>query len=203
IQELKLKIQEALQVPKTVAEEELSPIKVKEKSDETLETEEYITPDLDVYPPEYQTDEYITPSESNSDIFYTEQPPIDSPESYHALSDDESKTESNQSSVEPLIDETEQPNLELTTELGLIQQEYAYDQRGSKGADINVYITITLIKTFIITIDFTHYPERPVITFPDEVKKILRDPYKTLNTLREWSAKNPSHIVDILHELEK
>ena len=72
IHELKLKIQEALQVSKTVAEEELSSIKANEKSDETLETEEYITPDLDAYPPDYQTDEYFTPSESNSDIFYTE-----------------------------------------------------------------------------------------------------------------------------------
>ncbi len=203
IHELKAKIEDALEPKEEISEKEFTPIEEEQISDSSSEKEEYLTPDLEVYPPDYQTDEYITPSESNNDLFYTEQPSINSLESYEALSDDESKNESNQPSAESLIDETEQPNLELTTELGLIQQEYAYDQRGSKGADINVYITITLTNTFIIPIDFTHYPERPVVAFPDEVKKILRDPYKTLNTLREWSSKKPPHIVDVLHELEK
>ncbi|MFW9876424.1 MAG: hypothetical protein ACFFG0_25295, partial [Candidatus Thorarchaeota archaeon] len=179
------------------------PIKASEKSDESTEAEEYITPDLDAYPPDYEIDEYITTSESNKDTFYTEQSPTDSSESFEAISDEKPKTESKRLTIEPPIEEIDQLSLELTTELGLIQQEYTYDQLDSKGADINVYITITLTKTFIISIDFINYPERPVITFPDEVKKILRDPYRTLNTLREWNFRNPIHIVDILHELEK
>jgi len=192
IKELKLKIQEAIQIPKTITEEELSSLKTSEKFDDSLETEEYTTPDLNAYPPDYQSEDYIVPSDTNNNLFYTEQASADLSESYDVKSLDE-----------PFFDETEQLNLELSTELGLIQQEYAYDQKGSNAAEINVYITITLTKTFIISIDFTHYPERPVITFPDEVKKIIRDPYRTLNTLRGWSSKKPPHIVDVLHELEK
>jgi len=192
IKELKLKIQEAIQIPKTTTEEELSSLKTSEKFDDSLETEEYTTPDLNAYPPDYQSEDYIVPSDTNNNLFYTEQASANLSESYDVKSLDE-----------PFFDETEQLNLELSTELGLIQQEYAYDQKGSNAAEINVYITITLTKTFIISIDFTHYPERPVITSADEVKKILRDPYRTLNTLREWSSKKPPHIVDVLHELEK
>ncbi|GAF70083.1 unnamed protein product, partial [marine sediment metagenome] len=182
----------AIQIPKTISEEELSSLKTSEKFDDSLKTEEYTTPDLNAYPPDYQSEDYIVPSDTNNNLFYAEQASTDLSESYDAKSLDE-----------PFFDETKQLNLELSTELGLIQQEYAYDQKGSNDAEINVYITITLTKTFIISIDFTHYPERPVITFPDEVKKILRDPYRTLNTLREWSSKKPPHIVDLLHELEK
>ena len=192
IKELMLKIQEAIQIPKTITEEELSSLKTSEKFDDSLKTEEYTTPDLNAYPPDYQSEDYIVPLDTNNNLFYTEQASVDLSENYDAKSLDE-----------PFFDETEQLNLELSTELGLIQQEYAYDPKGSNAAEINVYITITLTKTFIISIDFTHYPERPVITFPDEVKKILRDPYRTLNTLREWSSKKPPHIVDLLHELEK
>ena len=69
IHELKLKIQEALQVPKTVAEKELSSIKANEKSDETIETEEYITPDLNAYPPDFQYEKFYTPSDPTNDLF--------------------------------------------------------------------------------------------------------------------------------------
>lgn len=192
INELKLKIQEAIQIPKTKTEEELSSIKASEKPDDSLETEEYVTPDLNDYPPDYQSEDYIVPSDTNNNLFYTEQASADLSESYDAKSLDE-----------PFFDESEQLNLELSTELGLIQQEYAYDQKGSNAAEINVYITITLTKTFIISIDFTNYPEKPKISLPDEVKNILKDPNASLVTLRNWNSKKPFHIIDVLRELEK
>lgn len=192
LNELKLKIQEAIQIPKAISEEELSLIKASEKPDDSLETEEYITPDLNAFPPEYQSEDYIVPSDTNNNLFYTEQASVDSSESTEARSNDG-----------PFYDETEQLSLELTTELGLIQQEFAYDQKGSSATQINIYITITLTKTFIISIDFTNYPEKPTILLPDEVKNILKDPNASLVTLKNWNSKKPLHIVEVIRELEK
>jgi ubiquitin-protein ligase len=88
------------------------------------------------------------------------------------------------------------------TELSLIQQEYAYDQKGEHQANIIVYLTITLTKTFLINIDFSEYPQRPLIDLPGNAKKIIDDPYTSLETLKNWDNNDPAHIVDILHELE-
>ncbi len=63
VQELKEKIQDALQVPDKKSEDiEIS-----------SETEEYITPDLNAYPPDFEFDEYLTPPNSDKDIFYNKQ----------------------------------------------------------------------------------------------------------------------------------
>ncbi|MFX0166495.1 MAG: hypothetical protein ACFFAG_07585 [Promethearchaeota archaeon] len=186
INELKLKIQEAIQIPKTISEEELSPIKTSEKSNDFLEPEEYINPDLNAYPPDYQTEDYIIPSESNNNLL-----------------NDLSESDEERSNDEPFYDGSEQLSLELTTELGLIQQEYAYDQEGSRASQINVYITITLTKTFIVAIDFTNFPQKPKISLTDEVIDIIKDPNTSLTTLSTWNSKKPPHIVDVIRELEK
>jgi ubiquitin-protein ligase len=175
IHELKEKIEETLKT----SEKEMIPTKEEEQPEKA-----YITPDLNAYPPDFQYEEFITPSESE----------FDSP-SGESSSDEPLKKD--------FIEESETLSVPVNTELGLIQQEYAYDQPGSKGADINVYITITLAKTFVIRIDFTRYPKKPNITFPAELKKILGDPYKALNTLMDWNVHSPSHIIEVLHELEK
>ena len=203
IHELKLKIQEALQVPKTVAEKELSSIKTNEKSDETKETEEYITPDLNAYPPDFQYEKFYTPSDPTNDLFYNEKSYDDESKDNNTFYDEKSSEESLIPIQEDLTEGTGQYSIATNTELGLIQQEYAYDQPGAQGAMINVYITITLTKTFVISLDFMNYPEKPILTFPEEVYNILGDPNKILDTLKNWNANIPLHIVEILHELEK
>ncbi len=203
IYELKTKIEDVLKSLKEITEKRLIPIEEEHTIDSTSESEEYITPDLNVYPPDFQYDEYITTSASPDDLFYSEQPFMSPSSDFDSSLIDKSENESKISIQENIIEENNQLSVLINTELGLIQQEYAYDQLGSKRADINVYITITLTKTFIISINFMSYPKRPIITFPDELNKILRDPYKTLSTLREWNSKTPLHIVDIIHELEK
>ncbi|MBY8989922.1 MAG: hypothetical protein KGD58_04130 [Candidatus Lokiarchaeota archaeon] len=192
IKELKLKIQEAANLSKTEIKEELSPLETAEENYDASDSEEFLAPDLNEYPEEFQPEDYITPSDFNNDL-------IDSDQTSTTFSED-NKIESYQ---EPIFDDTEQLSLELTTELGIIQQEYAYDQKGSSAADINVYITITLSKTFIISLNFTNFPEKPLISLPDEVKNILIDPEKTLDTLKNWNSKNPVHIIDIIRELER
>ena len=224
IHDLKAMIQQALNEP-IILEEELIPIKeAPEKipsspdpmatpasapistQENSESAEEYLTPDLNAYPPDLEAQQYITPSQDN--MFITDQEsPTES--SANSPSDQSSPSftaptasppPSDPSSSTPL---TEPVSIAINTELGLIQQEYAYDQRGSKKSDINVYLTITLTKTFIIPIDFSDYPELPNIAFPEQVKALLGDPYKTLKTLAKWKAKKAPHIVDVLHELEK
>ena len=194
VHELKEAIEKALDIPKMISEKIMIPIE--EEHDTSAEKEEFLTPDLNAYPPDFEYNEFITPLDPTNDIFYTSK---DLKTSIIENSVDESKTPLRQD----FVDEGAPISVEINTELSLIQQEYAYDQYNTKEAEINVYVTITLTSTFIITIDFTRFPERPIITFPNELGKILGDPYKTLDTLRQWDSKKPSHIIDILHELEK
>jgi len=199
IHELKARIQEALSGgPRIIEEQDLVPIMVDDSisTEPSTSSEEYITPDLNAYPDDYQTNDYYTPSSSGEDYSYEEPPQTPKPQIFQPATEEISEP-SDTSFAEP--DET---SLAVNTELGLIQQEYAYDQRGQKKADINIYITITLTKTFVVQIDFTNYPEKPKISFPDEMKSLLGDPYQALDTLKKWNPKKAPHIVDILRETE-
>ncbi len=187
IHELSIKIQKALE---TLHQESKSKI-------DLLETEKYITPNLNAFPLDFEIDGFTLPTFSNDNQYE-----MNSSLNTNLNFNKNSKTESQPSYQEQFFEESESSSVDISTELGLIQQEYAYDQKGPKGGDINVYITITLAKTFIIAVDFTRYPEKPILSFPEEVINILGDLNKTLETLKKWSSKKPLHIIDILHELE-
>ncbi|MFX1488954.1 MAG: hypothetical protein ACFFBI_07395, partial [Promethearchaeota archaeon] len=178
IHELKTKIQEELQKNEDIVEETFESKKTNEKSDEALETEEYITPDLDAYPPDFQYEEFVIPPTKTNDL-------------------------ASKPVREPFLEDEKHLSVAVNTELGLIQQEYAYDQMGQNPANINVYITVTLAKTFLIHLNIATFPEQPIIQFPEEVEKLLGNPLKVLTTLNNWDSQKPIHIVDILHELEK
>ncbi len=197
VDELKSKIQSALKASEKNIEEEAKKLGEKHLDKTASEKEEFITPDLNAYPPDFPYDEYIATSDLADDLFFAEKPPISSSQDLN--SDFEPITPSS----DHIIEENETLDVLINTELSLIQQEYAYDQPDSRGAFINVYITITLTRTFIITIDFMNYPKKPDITFPDEIKNILGDPYETIDILKNWDPKKPVHIVDILRKLEK
>ncbi|MHA1884874.1 MAG: hypothetical protein ACW96S_07475 [Promethearchaeota archaeon] len=203
IDELKIKIQKSLKPVKPVKEAPLESEKIEEKSVDSSEDKEFITPDLDAYPPDFQYEEFFTPSTSDNDDIFTEQYKEDL--SYDSNQKSTNKTDTTHRELvrEQEYEESPQLDVAINTELSLIQQEYAYDQIGQKAAEINIYITITLAKTFIIKINFNNYPKRPDIQFPKEVEKLLGGPQKTLNSLKEWNPKNPLHIIDILHEIEK
>ncbi|KKL27796.1 hypothetical protein LCGC14_2381580, partial [marine sediment metagenome] len=173
-----------------------------ESKNEILE-EEYVTPDLNAFPPDFEVEKFTSSTFSNNDFLFTKQQEENSLINEKLAFTENSKTESQPPYQDQFFEEFDSINVDISTELGLIQQEYAYDQRSQMGGDINIYVTITLTKTFIIPINFTNYPERPTISFPEEITNILGDPYKTLNTLNSWSSKKPLHIIDILHEFEK
>ncbi|NHJ20069.1 MAG: hypothetical protein EAX91_03925 [Candidatus Lokiarchaeota archaeon] len=222
LQELKVKILQALNVSErdidqqvtTILEDRIEhndrlveePLETTKRDGELLEKEpeevKYITPDLSAYPPDFEYEQFVTPTENSEDLSYEK----DSSET--SKQNDVLKINENISKETPELTEPElyadhsNTSVALNTEIGLIQQEYAYDQNSQERGDLNIYITITLTKTFIININFTNFPSQPLINVPEEARKLIGDVYQNLEVLRAWNPNNPSHIVDILHELE-
>jgi ubiquitin-protein ligase len=167
--------------------------------------EEYITPDLNLYPPEMQEVEYVSSNSLNDDFFYTDgqdeqKDTYQNPDMLHS-EDIYSENSENLSQDDSFID-SDSSRVDINTELGLIQQEYAYDKKGGSNTKIIVYMTITLTKTFLINIDFSNYPEKPNITFSEKLQKIIKNPDDSLKKLKQWDKRKPFHIIDVLHELE-
>jgi ubiquitin-protein ligase len=222
LQELKMKILQALNIPERekdqqitailedhidhgdqLVEEPLETTKLDEKlSEKEPKEEQYITPDLSAYPPDFEYEQFVTPTETSEDLSYEKE----SNESSKQI--DDFKTDENTSQGTPELTEPElyadhaHTSVALNTEIGLIQQEYAYDQNSQERGDLNIYITITLAKTFVININFTNFPSQPLVNVPEEARKLIGDIYQNLEVLRAWNPKKPSHIVNILHELE-
>ncbi|MFX1446009.1 MAG: ubiquitin-conjugating enzyme E2 variant, partial [Promethearchaeota archaeon] len=151
IKELNVKIQEKL---RNYANNE-GFFQPSEENIEPIDPEEYIIPDLDVYPSdiEYNIDKSQISSEN---LFYTESTEQRSfnDETYKVENLEITPNEENKKGIEG----SELLSIGISTELGLIQQFYAYDQKGINPADINIYMTITIVKTFIIGINFIEYP---------------------------------------------
>lgn len=167
--------------------------------------EDYITPDLNLYPPQIDQNNYLEPESSRDPFFFTEKKQESTEEENIFLTPEfhDALSEEPDFSQEEVFIYSDSPSIDIQTELGLIQQEYAFDKKGNSNADIVVYITITLTKTFLININFSNYPKKPEINFPNSIKKIINNPNKSLSTLKNWNERHPFHIVDILHELEK
>jgi len=174
----------------------------KTKTETETETEEYVTPDLNAYPPDFEYEQFITPTEAEEDIL-SEDPTQETSSTTEPTKLDEFDSQETTELTQPeLFADHEQTSVALNTEIGLVQQEYAYDQNPQQKGDLTIYLTITLTKTFIIRINFNEYPEKPTVIVPEEARNLIGDVYQTLDVLRNWNAKKPPHIVDILRELE-
>ncbi|MHA1242216.1 MAG: hypothetical protein ACTSQU_15755, partial [Promethearchaeota archaeon] len=189
--------------PNLLQERDEEEIKTPEMETKTeKETEEFLTPDLNAYPPDFEYEQFLTPSEIEEDISPKKEPRETSLVTEPAKLDDIGTQETTELTQPELFADHEQTSVALNTEIGLIQQEYAYDQKTQQKGDLNVYLTITLSKTFIIQINFNNYPEKPSVNVPGEAHNLIGDVYQTLDVLRNWNAQQPPHIVDILRELE-
>jgi len=222
LQELKTKIKHSLSIPEEEEVPPISPISedlnfsadnIAEKSvetdgdeEESTEKEEkeekYITPDMSAYPPEFEYEQFVSPTESQENLFSEEDSDDTNIKNYYTETDELISQEAPKLTEPELFADHEQTSVALNTEIGLIQQEYAYDQKSNKKGDLNIYLTITLAKTFIININFINYPTRPIVNVPEEAYNLIGDVYEKLDVLSNWNIKRPSHIVDILHELE-
>ncbi len=66
-----------------------------------------------------------------------------------------------------------------------------------------VYLSASLIDHFIFEVDFTNYPNKPLLRTPDSLQKLFTVPFETkLSTLNNWSPQNPPHITEIFYEIE-
>ena len=225
--ELKTKIQQALQksekdedLPSTPTSEEFevneTPEQIKPESlqerdegeaktpemEAKTEKEEYLTPDLNAYPPDFEYEQFLTPSEIEEDISPKKEPHEDSFVTEPTKLDEIGTQETTELTQPDLFADQEQTSVALNTEIGLIQQEYAYDQNPQQKGDLTIYLTITVTKTFIIQINFNDYPKKPTVIVPEEARNLIGDVYQTLDVLKAWNAKKTPHIVDILRELE-
>ncbi|MHA1327882.1 MAG: hypothetical protein ACTSRH_11240 [Promethearchaeota archaeon] len=149
----------------------------------------YLTPDLDAYPPEFDNEVFLPDSGSEK------------------ISQEDLHEEDFFIQEEQDIFYSEQEHLEknevlINTELGLLRQEYALDEIGQEKGVVKVYLTITLTETFLIEIDFTKYPEKPLLKFPMELQNFLKMSPDDLDVLKSWDKSDPPHVVEILHELE-
>ncbi|MHA1413975.1 MAG: hypothetical protein ACTSO4_15325 [Promethearchaeota archaeon] len=149
----------------------------------------YLTPDLDAYPPEFDNEVFL---------------PDSGPEkvSQEDLNEEDFFIQEEQDIFYNVQKNFKKNEVLINTELGLLQQEYALDEIGQEKGVVKVYLTITLTKTFLIEIDFTKYPERPLLKFPVELQNFLKMSPDDLDVLKSWNKSDPPHVVDILRELE-
>ncbi len=196
-------VNEASEQIKTESLQERDEAEVKTPEMETkTEKEEYLTPDLNAYPPDFEYEQFLTPSEIEENISTKKEPHEESFVTEPTKLDEIGSQETTELTQPELFADHEQTSVALNTEIGLIQQEYAYDQKSQQKGDLNVYLTITLTKTFLIQINFNDYPEKPSVNVPEEAHNLIGDVYQTLDILRNWNTKKPPHVVDILRELE-
>ena len=172
------------------------------KEEEELKEEEYITPDLSAYPPDFEYEQFVPSSTSEDTYIQNDKLEETSLKPVITKHDNSTKQETSEMTPAELYADHEDTSVALNTEIGLIQQEYAYDQKSHQKGDLVVYLTITVTKTFIININFTKYPGRPSLQVTEEIHSLVGDVYQTLEVLRTWNPKKPPHIVDVLHELE-
>ncbi len=148
------------------------------------DTGEYITPDLDAFPPD--SVEIIDLDYELDHLFYN----------------------SKETTLQRTTDEYITPtfsggNLQADNQLMLLQQQFSYDEVGPSPYNVNIYLTITLSKTFVINLNFKDYPKAPILNLPKSLKKFIGDPFQSLSSLKKWNEKNPPSIVEIIHDLER
>ena len=88
----------------------------------------------------------------------------------------------------------------LANELTYLMNEFQVDIVDEVISRVRIYVSVSVELNFIIGIDYTLYPKKPLLTVQDELKQIL-DP-ETLDAVKNWKEDGSSHVVDIIRELE-
>ena len=166
-----------------------------------VEPEQYLTPETTEYP--YEQDEYINPDELPQ---WTEEDNIheSNTQNEQNVTPEQPVTSEPKPAYDPIQElATEvEPDVQVSTEAALVQQEYAIDYVGGEMGVIEVYLTITIEQTFIVRIDFSNYPKRPVVTVQENLRKILNDVNTSIDILKNWNESRPKHIVGLIREIE-
>ncbi len=154
-----------------------------------LGEEQYVIPD--------SSDQYITPEPTDPNQYLTPEPTTQ-PESTPTPP----PTSAYEAPATTIADLGADPDVQVSTEAAIIQQEYAIDYVGKAMGIVEVYLTITIEQTFIVRVDFSNFPKRPTITVQDNLRKILGDVNSTIELLKNWNERRPTHVVEVIREIE-
>ena len=86
----------------------------------------------------------------------------------------------------------------LAEELTLLMNEFQAEMVEGVISRVRVYLSISLEQNFVIGIDFSNYPKKPLLTIQEELKSIINP--EELDSIKNW--KENMHIVEIIRELE-
>jgi ubiquitin-protein ligase len=167
------------------------------------QSEQYLTPDTTQYP--YAQDEYVNPDELPQ---WTEEEQVQEDKEEQYITPDSTPSPAPSPVTQPSLAQMQgvdmelEPDVQVSTEAALVQQEFAIDYVGGAMGVIEVYLTITIEQTFIIRIDFSNYPKRPIVTVQENLHKILNDVNTTIEILKNWNERKPKHIVEVIREIE-
>ncbi|MHA1379441.1 MAG: ubiquitin-conjugating enzyme E2 [Candidatus Helarchaeota archaeon] len=110
----------------------------------------------------------------------------------------EPPTPSGETSVSQVISSPDKDAI-LAEEMTMLMNEFQTEIVEGVISRVRVYLTISEELNFIIGIDYSNYPGKPLLTVQDELKAIV-DP-DDLKTIENW--KEGMHVVEIFRELEQ
>lgn len=99
----------------------------------------------------------------------------------------------------PPSNENPDTDLLLAEELTLLMNEFQAEIVEEVISRVRVYLSISEEHNFIIGIDYSNFPEKPLLTYQDELKAIINP--DELETIKNW--KEGMHVVEIFRELEQ
>ncbi|MHA1699385.1 MAG: hypothetical protein ACTSWN_11135 [Promethearchaeota archaeon] len=128
-------------------------------------------------------------------------------ESYWSKQEDISSSDENifSNSIEPeempvLTTGDPDRDARILQQLEMLQMEYQIDYKSFK--DVKIYLPISLDTTFIIIVDLSNFPEKPLFKFPADLLSFLPDPDESIQHLHHWNPHVPAAIVEVIRELE-
>ncbi|MHA1300600.1 MAG: hypothetical protein ACTSO9_14380, partial [Candidatus Helarchaeota archaeon] len=87
----------------------------------------------------------------------------------------------------------------LAEEMTMLMNEFQTEIVEGVISRVRVYLTISEQLNFIIGIDYSNYPAKPLLTVQEQLKSIINP--DDLETLKNW--KEGMHVVEIFRELEQ
>jgi len=87
----------------------------------------------------------------------------------------------------------------LAEELTLLMNEFQVEMVEGAISRVRIYLTVSLEMNFVIGIDFSAFPEKPLLTVQDELKSIANP--DDLASMKNWTP-GQTHVIDVVRELE-
>ena len=91
----------------------------------------------------------------------------------------------------------------LWKEAKLIKDKFSTNFREGLIFELEVFLNISPNHIYKIIINFSNFPQRPIIKISDELKNDLgKELEKLVFFIKNWDEKRPAHIIEVIKELE-